>query len=166
MVPWLEAKPVGGSTGPRPHAAIATAPSAIVAARARQTRFAPMAKVTSGSLSYWAKFGIAFLAPLALALAFPKTNWWPLSLVSLAPLFWLWSNASWKSAFWWGWLSGTVYFGLMLNWVPNSLGDFIGAWTILALVLLAAWQGLAFAAAAILVSFIQRRGFGFGALCV
>jgi apolipoprotein N-acyltransferase len=119
-----------------------------------------MAKVTSESLSYLAKFGIAFVAPIALALAFPKTNWWPLSFVSLAPLFWLWSNASWKSAFWWGWLSGTLYFGLMLNWVPNSLGDYIGAWTILALVLLASWQGLAFAAAAILVSFIKRRGFG------
>lgn len=81
-------------------------------------------------------------------------------------MFWLWSNASWKSAFWWGWLSGTVYFGLMLNWVPNSLGDYIGAWTILALILLASWQGLAFAATAIVVSFIRRRGFGFGALCV
>ncbi len=97
---------------------------------------------------------------MALALAFPKTDWWPLSFVSLAPLFWLWSNASWKSAFWWGWLSGTVYFGLMLNWVPNSLGDYIGAWTILALILMAAWQGLAFAAAALLVSLVGRPGYG------
>ncbi|HEY7980081.1 MAG TPA: apolipoprotein N-acyltransferase [Candidatus Eremiobacteraceae bacterium] len=119
-----------------------------------------MARVTSDSLSQLIKPAIAFLAPVALALAFPKTNWWLLSFVSLAPLFWLWSNASWKSAFWWGWLSGTVYFGLMLNWVPNSLGDFIGAWTILALALLAAWQGLAFAAAAVLISLIRRPGFG------
>ena len=48
----------------------------------------------------------------------------------------------------------------MLNWVPNSLGDYIGAWTILALALLAAWQGLAFAATAVLVSLIRRPGFG------
>src|SRR5450755_989175 len=123
-----------------------------------------MTEFTRGSLPQLVKLAIAFFAPVALTLAFPKTDWWPLSFVALAPLFWLWSNASWKSAYWWGWLSGTVYFGLMLNWVPNSLGDYIGAWTILALALLAAWQGLAFAATAILVSFIGRRGFGVAAV--
>ena len=119
-----------------------------------------MARVTSDSLPHLAKLAIAFLAPVALALAFPKTNWWLLSFVSLAPLFWLWSSASWKSAFWWGWLSGTVYFGLILNWVPNSLGDYIGAWKILALALLGAWEGLAFAATAVLVALIGRSRIG------
>ncbi len=45
-----------------------------------------------------------------------------------------------------------------MDWVPNSLGDYIGAWKLLALLLIAAWQGFSFAAVGLLISLVGRRG--------
>ena len=123
-----------------------------------------MGRVNPESLPQTLKIAISILAPVALALAFPKTNWWPLAFVAVAPMFWLWSKAPLRSAFLWGWLSGALYFGITMDWVPNSLGDYIGGWKLLALVLLAAWQGFAFGAVGLLTSWIARRGYGAAAV--
>jgi apolipoprotein N-acyltransferase len=123
-----------------------------------------VSRVNPESLPAALKIAIAVLAPVALACAFPKTNWWLFAFVAAAPMFWLWSRAPLLSAFWWGWLSGAVYFGITMDWVPNSLGDYIGAWKLLALVLMAAWQGFSFAAVAVMVSLVCRRGYGAAAV--
>ncbi len=95
-----------------------------------------------------------------LAAAFPKLDVGVLSLFALAPLFWLWSRSSWRRAFRYGWLAGTIYFFVMFFWMTNSLGDFIGPWKYLAGVLLAGLEGLAFAVVAALTSLVCVGTFG------
>ena len=106
------------------------------------------------------RIGIALGAPLLLALAYPKSAVGWLSLVALAPLFWLWSKSSWSAALRWGWLSGFAFFLVMCYWMTNSLGDYIGAWKVLAGVLLAVIEGFAFAVAAVLTSLACRNSIG------
>jgi apolipoprotein N-acyltransferase len=72
------------------------------------------------------------------------------------PLFWFWANSSWRSAFKWGWLSGTIFFFTMFSWMTNSLGDFIGNWKLLAGVLLGGIEGVFFAILAALVALVCR----------
>ncbi|MDQ6767186.1 MAG: apolipoprotein N-acyltransferase [Candidatus Eremiobacteraeota bacterium] len=97
--------------------------------------------------------------PLLLSLAFPMINFGLVSLIALVPLFLVWSKASWKQALWWGWLAGTVMFILLINWMMHSIGDFVGSWSIVALVLLSAYEGLFVAASAVLASLIGRGEF-------
>lgn len=106
------------------------------------------------------RISIAIASPIVLALSFPKVGFGILALVALAPLFWLWSKSSWKDALRWGFVSGTIFFFLMFSWMTNSLGDFIGPWKILAGVLLAGIEGLAFAAVAALTALVCRGTFG------
>ena len=103
---------------------------------------------------------VSVVSPLVLSAAFPKLDIGVLSLFALAPLFWLWSVSSWKSAFRWGWLSGTIYFFVMFFWMTNSLGDYIGQWKLLAGLLLAIIEGLAFAAVALATKAASRGTFG------
>ncbi|MBC5823857.1 MAG: apolipoprotein N-acyltransferase [Candidatus Eremiobacteraeota bacterium] len=99
---------------------------------------------------------LSVACPLALALSFPKANLSVFAFVGLAPLFWSWSRASWRAAFWWGWLCGCVFFGSTLYWMTNSIGDFIGGWSVLALILLAGFQGFSIGVAALLTSLCGR----------
>ena len=103
---------------------------------------------------------LSVASPLVLAAAFPKLDIGVLSLFALAPLFWLWSVSSWRIAFRWGWLSGTIYFFVMFFWMTNSLGDYIGEWKLLAGLLLAVIEALAFAVVAAVTSLAARGGFG------
>lgn len=91
-----------------------------------------------------------------LTLAYPKLEFGFLAFVALVPLFWFWSNSSWRSALQWGWLSGTIFFFTMFSWMTNSLGDFIGNWKLLAGVLLGGIEGLFFAVLAALVALVCR----------
>ena len=106
------------------------------------------------------RWAVSILSPLLLTTAFPKLNVGFVALFALVPLFWLWSKSSWKDAFRWGWLSGTIFFFVMFFWMTNSLGDYIGQWKLLAGVLLAGAEGLAFAAVAVLTSLACRTGVG------
>ncbi|MDQ2817733.1 MAG: apolipoprotein N-acyltransferase [Candidatus Eremiobacteraeota bacterium] len=103
---------------------------------------------------------LSVLCPIAVALSFPKANVTAFAFVGLAPLFWSWSQASWKAAFWSGWLAGSILFGIVLYWMTHSIGDFVGNWTPVALVLLAAMQGLFVGAAALLTALCCRGRYG------
>ena len=98
--------------------------------------------------------------PVALALAFPKTNATALALVALGPLFWLWSISSWKAALGWGLLSGTLLFLLLDGWMVYSLGDEVGNARFIAIVLLSAGESMFVAIAAVVMSLLARGQFG------
>src|SRR5580704_15755861 len=108
----------GGVTGPRPQPsrpAAAVAQTKHIAPRrrivyrvmgmlaaARSLVEAPQAKIS------WPTALVASLAgPWLLSLAFPFANLGLFAFIALVPLFFLWSKASWKEAFFWGWLAGT-----------------------------------------------------------
>ena len=99
-----------------------------------------------------------------LGLAFPFADAGIVSFIALVPLFLLWSKSSWKQALCWGWLSGVILSLILFHWMINSIGDFIGSWSLLALALLCLYQG-AFVALAAVVSALAGRG-EFRAICV
>src|SRR5579863_6489846 len=103
---------------------------------------------------------VSLVSPLVLTFAFPKSAFGWLALVALAPLFWLWSKSSWKAALRSGWMAGFVFFLITCFWMTNSLGDYIGAWRVLAGILIAIIEGAGFAVAAVLVSLASRGRFG------
>jgi len=102
----------------------------------------------------------AIACPIAIALAFPKTNATALALVALAPLFWLWSTSSWRAALGWGLLSGTLLFMLLDSWMIYSLGDELGSARFAAMFLLSAGESMFVAIAAVVTSLLARGRFG------
>jgi apolipoprotein N-acyltransferase len=60
---------------------------------------------------------IAITAGLALGLAFPRFDWDALAWVALAPLFVTAVTRSPRAAFGWGWLTGLVFFAVLLRWL-------------------------------------------------
>jgi apolipoprotein N-acyltransferase len=107
-----------------------------------------------------ARIAVTIGAPLLLTLAFPKISFGPAALFALAPLFWLWSKSSWRDASLLGWASGTLFCFVMLSWMTNSLGDYIGGWKIVAGIALALFEGLSFAAVGALTALVCRGIFG------
>jgi len=103
--------------------------------------------------------GASLAGPVLLMCAFPTLDAGVVSFVALVPLFLLWSKASWKQALWWGWFAGAMISLVLFNWMIHSIGDFVGSWSILALVLLCVYQGLFIAVAAVLTSLIGRGEF-------
>src|SRR5579872_9112 len=101
----------------------------------------------------------ALVCPWLLSLAFPKSNVAWLALIALAPLFLLWSRASWKQAFWSGWLAGTITFALLFRWMMTSLGDFIGNFSWLALGVMSVIEGLSLAGVALATALACRGRF-------
>lgn len=67
------------------------------------------------------RIALAALAGGMHVLAFAPFYWWPISIASLALLFWLWTDASPRSAFVYGWAYGLAMFGLGVSWVYVSL---------------------------------------------
>lgn len=107
-------------------------------------------------VSWPVALGASLVGPWLLSLAFPSANLGVFALIALVPLFLLWSKASWKEAFFWGWLAGTFMFLLLWYWMTHSVGDFVGSWSFVALVLLCAIEGLAVAIVAVLTSLVGR----------
>ena len=104
--------------------------------------------------------------PLALVFAFPKANATWLAFIGLAPLFWLWSRSSWKTALWSGFFSGAILYGALLHWVTDALAWQIGGWHHLALALGMALEGLYTATAALIISLVGRGRDSFSALAI
>jgi len=71
--------------------------------------------------------GIAALAAVALAAAFPKLGAAWLVPFGTAALFWTWQGASWKRAAFLGWFFGMIFFTLDFVWIGHTVGRYIGA---------------------------------------
>jgi len=67
---------------------------------------------------------LAIVAGLLMPLAFSPFDLYPLAMVSLALLFWLWSQATAGRAFYFSGLFGLSMFGAGVNWVYISMHDF------------------------------------------
>jgi apolipoprotein N-acyltransferase len=158
-----------GSTGPRPQPVKHNATAAVAAAIRRKRCDSISNTPATGAKQRQRRrdFAEAPLAlrvlvivgsPLLLTLAFPRIGFGSIALVALAPSFWLWSRASWKTAILDGWIAGTIFFFVLFHWMTNALGDYIGAWKILAGVLLALLEGSAFAVTAVVTSLVCRGG--------
>jgi apolipoprotein N-acyltransferase len=72
--------------------------------------------------------GVAVLAAIGLATAFPKAGAAWLAPFAAAALFWSWQGASWKRAALLGWLAGLVFFAIAFDWIGHTVGDYIGAY--------------------------------------
>src|SRR5580704_10564728 len=70
--------------------------------------------------------GVAALAAVALAAAFPKIGAAWLVPFGTAALFWVWQGASWKRAALLGWFAGLIFFALDFAWVGHTVGHYIG----------------------------------------
>ena len=95
-------------------------------------------------------FGASALSGLLMACAFPPFGVWPLALVALLPLLWIWSRATiWRAA-WSGFVLGIICFGVVLSWTW-----YFGAVAILPLI---AAQALYIAAVGAAIAAIRRLG--------
>ncbi len=115
--------------------------------------------VVVGKNSFLLRLLLAIACPLLAALAFPKTDVWPLAFVALAPLFWLWSESSWKAALGWCVVSCTIFYAIVDQWMIFSLGDEIGAARFVALGLLSLIESLFMAVGAVAISLVARGRF-------
>ncbi|HZV76809.1 MAG TPA: apolipoprotein N-acyltransferase [Candidatus Babeliales bacterium] len=70
--------------------------------------------------------GVAAVAALALAAAFPKLGAAWLVPFGTAALFWLWQGASWSRAALLGWFFGLIFFTADFAWVGHTVGRYIG----------------------------------------
>jgi apolipoprotein N-acyltransferase len=100
---------------------------------------------------------VAALAGLALALAFPRTELALLAPVGAGALFWTWQSASWRRAAALGFLSGMVFYTITFWWWSTTIVTVVGALAYVAVMLGAALESLAIAAAAILTVIACRR---------
>ena len=66
----------------------------------------------------------AVVGGLALALAFPPTDWNVLAWVSLAPMFVIATRARSRAALGWGWLGGVAFFLPLLHWLNFTFGTY------------------------------------------
>jgi apolipoprotein N-acyltransferase len=70
--------------------------------------------------------GVAAVAAIALALAFPKIGAAWIVPFGTAALFWTWQRSSWKRAALLGALSGLIFIAIDYSWVGYTVGSFIG----------------------------------------
>jgi apolipoprotein N-acyltransferase len=98
---------------------------------------------------------------LAIALAFPDYEWWPLIWIAFIPLLFALRNAGFKKAFWLGLLAGTTANVVGFFWMVNLLYQFGHLpYPVSVGIMLpgAAWQGLSVGLAFGLAIMLQRKG--------
>lgn len=100
--------------------------------------------------SPWAARLLALALGASLPLAFAPFGLWPVAILALAGLFWLWRDAQAREARWLGYAFGLGQFGLGVGWIYNSLhlfGDAIaplaGLITLFFVAVMAAFPALA-----------------------
>ncbi len=93
---------------------------------------------------------VALGSGLFLSLAFPTVDLGPVALVALAPLLWLWHDASPRRAAWLGFVAGIGFFSVHLAWTW-----YFGT---IAIIPLVALQAAFWAAAGGVVGLAGRRG--------
>jgi len=112
----------------------------------------------------WAILGLSLVAGAASALAFPPFGFLP-GLLAYGGMMWLWDHADadrpLRSAFWRGWLSGSVFFLISTWWVYEAFqvdAANQGWMAPIAVALLAAILGLFWGVAALAYRAIAAKG--------
>lgn len=94
--------------------------------------------------------GVAALGAILLALAFPRTGIAWFAPLGAAALFLAWEGASWKRSFAIGWFAGWIFFTISFWWWTTTIQTVVGSLAYAAVIIAAAIEALAFAAAAML----------------
>ncbi len=100
---------------------------------------------------------IAALSGLLFALAFPRTGLAWAAPLGAGALFWTWQRASWKRAFFLGWLCGLVFFTISFWWWSTTIVTDVGALAYVAVVASAGIEALAIALAGAMTALASRR---------
>jgi apolipoprotein N-acyltransferase len=100
---------------------------------------------------------IAVLSGLLFALAFPRAGFAWAAPLGAAALFWTWQRASWKRAFYLGWLCGIVFFTISFWWWSTTIVTAVGPLAYAAVIVSAAIEGLAIALAGVMTAIASRR---------
>jgi apolipoprotein N-acyltransferase len=100
---------------------------------------------------------IAALSGLLFALAFPRTGFVWAAPLGAGALFWAWQGASWKRAFFLGWLCGIVFFTISFWRWSTSIVTAVGALAYVAVVASAALEALAIGLAGAMTALAARR---------
>jgi apolipoprotein N-acyltransferase len=100
---------------------------------------------------------IAVLSGVLFALAFPRAGFAWAAPLGAGALFWTWQHASWKRAFFLGWLCGIVFYTIAFWWWSTTIQTVVGPLAYAAVIAGAALEGLAIACAGIMTVIAQRR---------
>jgi apolipoprotein N-acyltransferase len=103
---------------------------------------------------------VLFAAAFVMALAFPRTDWSLTPWVALAPLLAIATIRTPRTAFLWGWASGTVFFLVLLRWLQFTFQVYSAIpWPLVygPVILLAAYCGFWTGAVAWAVSWLTAR---------
>ncbi len=100
---------------------------------------------------------IAALSGLLFALAFPRAGLAWAAPLGAGALFWTWQCASWKRAFFLGWLCGLVFFTISFWWWSTTIVTDVGALAYVAVVASAAIEALAIALAGAMTALASRH---------
>src|SRR5689334_22525718 len=103
---------------------------------------------------------VLFAAAFVMALAFPRTDWSLTPWFALAPLLGVATIRTPRTAFCWGWASGTVFFLVLLRWLQFTFQVYSEIpWPLVygPVFLLAAYCGFWTGAVAWLVSWLAER---------
>ncbi len=112
---------------------------------------------------------LALFAGVVNVAAFAPFGWWPLCLLSIAALFWLWLGAGRAAAAWYGFVFGVGLFGAGTSWVYVSMHNFGGmppALAGLCVLLLVLVVSLYPAAAGLAQSLFPRRALAIRAVLI
>lgn len=104
---------------------------------------------------------LAASSGLLIALSFPRFNLSILAWIGLIPLLIILKDKDKKYAFWFGWLTGTTYFIVSINWVTITMynyGNVPGLASYTIMLLLAAYLGLYTAIFSYLLNLIKIKG--------
>lgn len=108
---------------------------------------------------------LSILAGLLLIGLFPNFSLWYLAWIALLPLFILIYNSQPRAAFFYGWLTGTVFFLGLCYWLL-ALYSFVNGLAILAWIGLALFQGFYMGVFAFGATIIRNRYVGWGRLFI
>ena len=100
---------------------------------------------------------IAALSGVLFALAFPRTGLAWAAPLGAGALFWAWRGASWKRAFFLGWICGLVFCTITFWWWSTTIASYVGVLAYIAVVLAAGYQGLAIALAGTMTALASKR---------
>jgi apolipoprotein N-acyltransferase len=103
---------------------------------------------------------VLFAAAFVMALAFPRTDWSLTPWIALAPLLAIATIRTPRTAFLWGWASGTLFFVVLLRWLQYTFQVYSAIpWPLVygPVVLLAAYCGFWTGAVAWAVSWLTAR---------
>ena len=72
------------------------------------------------------KIALSVLSAILLSLSFPKYDIEIFAWIGLIPLFFIIRQDSIKNTFLWCWASGTLFFFITINWLPETMHNYGG----------------------------------------